>query len=272
MSLNAADHNGILALRGISKTFITNRRERRTVLHDLSLTTEPDELLCILGPSGCGKTTLLNIVAGFIPPTAGETRIQGRLITAPGRDRCVIFQHNTLFPWLTVAENTAFGLRANGWSRTDAEQRAAALLDRVGLSSHYDDLPHEISGGMQQRVALARVLVLEPAVLLMDEPFASLDAQTREEMQDLVVDITAELRQTVLFVTHDVAEAARVADRVLLLTRHPGTVRDEVRIHEPKPRQEFGPGFQRIRQAMARPHKSTMSGDGPAAAAMPDAD
>jgi NitT/TauT family transport system ATP-binding protein len=187
----------------------------KSVLTDLSLCLDRGEFVCVLGRSGCGKSTLINLVAGFTFPTSGRILVQGNPVERPGPDRCVVFQDDALFPWLTVEENIAFGLR----NKKRYQDRVASLLDMTGLTGFRKYLPEEISGGMKQRVALARVLVLDPGILLMDEPFAALDAQTREEMQALFLDLWARFHHTVLFVTHDVREAVFLADRVLVMDR-----------------------------------------------------
>ena len=206
-----------------------------TVLEDFSLQAEKGEFIVILGPSGCGKSTILNILAGFAQPTTGTVHCAGEQVTSPAPERGVVFQEDTLFPWLTVKENILFGPRC---------QRLAPLPDVteklkiIGLQDFEHHYPAELSGGMKQRVALARVLINEPAVLLMDEPFGGLDALTREEMQLLLSDLHARLRPTVLFVTHDVEEAVFLADRVLVLSARPGRLRADIRIDIPRPRKQ----------------------------------
>jgi NitT/TauT family transport system ATP-binding protein len=207
-----------------------------TALSDVSFAAASGEMVCILGRSGCGKTTLLNLVAGFLSPTTGAVLVKHRAVLAPGPDRCVVFQQDALFPWLSVRENIAFGLRGRMKGKKERSLEVDRFLSLTGLGAFASYLPREISGGMKQRVALARVLVLRPAVLLMDEPFASLDVQTREEMQDLLVSLSEELRQTILFVTHDVDEAVRLADRILLMDRNPGRIREQVPVPLPRPR------------------------------------
>lgn len=205
-----------------------------TVLDQIHFSVNPGEMICILGRSGCGKTTLLNILAGFIAPTAGQVLLRGRPVTKPGPDRCVVFQEDALFPWLTVKENIGFGLRGQKRKIGEEIDRFLAL---VGLTEFRDYLPRDISGGMKQRVALARVLIMKPAILLMDEPFAALDAQTREEMQNLLLSLWQKFSHTILFVTHDVQEAVRIADRILLIDKDPGRIRSDIRIDLPRPRE-----------------------------------
>ncbi len=214
-----------------------------TVLENVSFAVRPAEMLCILGPSGCGKTTLLKAMAGFIRPSSGQVRVHGREIKGPGPDRCVVFQEDALFPWLTVAENIAFGLKGKGIPRRRRQEMVDQYLALVGLTPFASYLPAEISGGMKQRVALARVLILEPEILLMDEPFAALDAQTREEMQLLLLQLWETLAHTIVFVTHDVREAVTLADRVLMMSRNPGRVKQLVDIDLQRPRDLEGAAF-----------------------------
>lgn len=206
------------------------------VLEEVNFGVENGELICILGRSGCGKSTLLKILAGFIPPSSGDILLKGKPVKGPGSDRCVIFQEDALFPWLTVQENIAFGLKGRGGDKKSKAQKVNRFLDLVGLREFKDYLPGAISGGMKQRVALARVLVLKPEVLLMDEPFAALDAQSREEMQNLLLSLWRELGHTILFVTHDVNEAVMLADKILLMGKNPGRVQKEIRVALPRPR------------------------------------
>jgi NitT/TauT family transport system ATP-binding protein len=234
----------ILEVVGISQRFVHNGGAA-TVLDQLTLRLFKGELVCLIGRSGCGKSTLLKIVAGFLAPTQGRCLLEGRPISRPGPDRCVVFQEDALFPWLTVRENIAFGLR--GW-KMSAQSQAVEVdryLDLVGLQGYGDYLPRALSGGMKQRVALARVLILSPAILLMDEPFGALDAQTRDEMQDLLLDLARERRQTILFVTHDVREAVTIADRVLMMDREAGGIGETLRIELDRPRNRTSEPFQR---------------------------
>ena len=233
-----------LEVTGLTKRFET-AGTLLTVLDGIDFSAARGELVCLLGRSGCGKTTLLDILAGFAAPTAGRVELEGAPVTGPGPDRCVVFQQDALFPWLTVRENIAFGLRGR---RPADEVRAAvdAFIERVGLGGFGDYLPREISGGMRQRVALARVLILQPRMLLMDEPFGALDAQTREEMQQLLLSLWSQFGHTVLFVTHDVAEAVTLADRVLLMDKSPGRIRRAISIDLPRPRRKEDPAFVRL--------------------------
>jgi NitT/TauT family transport system ATP-binding protein len=229
---DSASVRGHLEIDGVWKRFANGS----LALQDVSLTCKPGEFVVVVGPSGCGKSTLLNIAAGMLHADRGTARIDGREITAPGPDRAVVFQEHGLFPWLTAAQNVGFGLKMRGMPREERESRIRQALEMVHLSHSGNKLIHELSGGMRQRVAIARALVLDPAVLLMDEPFAALDAQTRTLMHEQLQDLWASTRKTILFVTHSVGEAVRLADRVIVLHAHPGRVRKEIRIELAHPR------------------------------------
>lgn len=230
------DKKKVLEIERLHKIYPING-EILPVLEEITFQAESGELICIIGRSGCGKSTLLKIVAGFVPPSSGKVSIKGVQVKAPGPDRCVIFQEDALFPWLTVRENIAFGLKARKQSKKSRKTEVERFLELVGLKEFGEYLPSEISGGMKQRVALARVLILQPEVLLMDEPFASLDAQTRAEMQNLLMALRQELSHTILFVTHDVHEAVILADKILLMGNNPGRIREEIRVDLPRPRE-----------------------------------
>ena len=201
-----------------------------------TITIEPGEFVCILGPSGCGKSTLMNAIAGYVTPTEGEVRVDGEVITKPGQDRGMVFQQYSLMPWKTVYENVAFGPKMAGHSRTEAGSIANTFLNMVGLSKFGDRYPAELSGGMQQRVGIARALANYPSVLLMDEPFGALDAQTRLMMQENLLSIWKKFGTTVVFVTHDVDEAVFLADRVLVMSAAPGRIIRDLKIDLPRPR------------------------------------
>lgn len=207
-----------------------------TAIQDVSLEVSEGEFVTIVGPSGCGKTTLLNVVAGFIPLTRGEVLLDGRLVQGPGPDRGVVFQSFALFPWKTVLDNVGFGLKMRGLPKVERDHIAREYVALVGLSGFEDRYPHELSGGMQQRVGVARVLANHPEVMLMDEPFASVDAQTRMTLQEELTRIWEAKHPTVLFVTHDVEEAVFLANRVIVLTARPAQVREVVTIDLPRPR------------------------------------
>ena len=210
----------------------------------VSIDIATSEFLCIVGPSGCGKSTLLNIIAGFLPPTAGEIRIGGAPVRGSGMDRGVVFQDFAqLFPWRTALGNVAFGLEMKGLAKADREGIALEQLRLVKLEKFARSYPHHLSGGMQQRVAIARALAYNPAVLLMDEPFAALDALTRDDMQRLLADVWRTTRKTVIYVTHNVAEAVYLADRVVVMSPHPGRVKTEVSIQLDRPRDPLSVEF-----------------------------
>ncbi|HEY7955905.1 MAG TPA: ABC transporter ATP-binding protein [Polyangia bacterium] len=213
----------MIELRQVAKSYHSPRGET-IALADIDLTVERGELLCLVGPSGCGKTTLLNLIAGLERPDAGEVLVDGRPITGPGPDRGVIFQEAALFPWLTVIENVEFGLREQKMPRAERHERAAEHLATVGMSQVAKAYVHELSGGMRQRVALARALALEPAILLMDEPFGALDARTRDTLQSELIALWESTHKTIVFVTHDIAEAVRLGSRIVLLAAGPARV------------------------------------------------
>ncbi|MGK5555028.1 ABC transporter ATP-binding protein, partial [Actinomadura kijaniata] len=219
----AAPHSGdaAVALREVSLSY-GGRRARTQALSGIDADIPPGAFVTVVGPSGCGKSTLLRLVAGFLTPTGGTVEVGGRPVTGPGPDRGVVFQQPRLFPWLSVRGNVEFGLRATGVPRDRRRERAAELLAAVGLTDAADRRPHELSGGMQQRAAIARALAPGPAILLMDEPFAALDALTRERLQEEIRRIWQTTGTTVLFVTHSVDEAVYLGTRVLVLSRRPG--------------------------------------------------
>jgi NitT/TauT family transport system ATP-binding protein len=225
-----------LVVDGVSKTF----HARRTAVHALdnvSLTVQEGEFVCLVGPSGCGKSTLLNIIAGLETPDAGQVLADGKVVTKPGRERMMMFQEPALFPWLDVMSNLMFGLKLKP-NLNDRERREVAeyYLRLVGLEKFQHANTHELSGGMKQRVALARALAPNPRVLLMDEPFAALDALTREQLYGDIQGIWQERRKTIVFVTHNVREAACLGDRVVVFSPHPGRIREEFAIPLPRPR------------------------------------
>ena len=214
---------------------------------------EQSEFLCLVGPSGCGKSTLLNIIAGFLAPSSGEIRIGGKAVTGRGMDRGVVFQDFAqLFPWRTALLNVAFGLEMKGVPRPERERIALEQLALVKLEKFANAYPHHLSGGMQQRVAIARALAYNPSVLLMDEPFAALDALTRDDMQRLLSEVWRETRKTVIYVTHNVAEAVYLADRVVVLSPHPGTVKTQVPIDLARPRDPLSVEFLHYQKELLR--------------------
>ncbi len=205
-------------------------------VHRFSLAIQPGDFVALLGPSGCGKSTVLNAVAGFVRPSEGCVVVDGEPVTRPGADRGMVFQQHSLFPWKTVIENVEFGLKMRGVGRTERNSVARTFLHLVGLGGFEKAYPFQLSGGMQQRVGIARVLVNRPRVMLMDEPFAALDAQTRMTMQELLLGVWKEVRTTVLFVTHDIDEALFLSDRVAVMTARPGQLRDIVEVPLARPR------------------------------------
>ena len=224
-----------------------------TGVDGVSFDMEQSQFLCLLGPSGCGKTTLLNIIAGFLAPTGGEIRIGGEAVRGQGTDRGVVFQDFAqLFPWRTALGNVAFGLEMKGIGKTEREEIALKQLRLVKLEKFAQSYPHHLSGGMQQRVAIARALAYNPSVLLMDEPFAALDALTRDAMQRLLADVWRETRKTVIYVTHNVAEAVYLADRVIVMTPHPGRIKTEVPITLARPRDPLSVEFLECQKTLLR--------------------
>jgi NitT/TauT family transport system ATP-binding protein len=226
---------GRVVIDDVSVVFGKGKSQHRAV-EATQLTIEPGEFVCILGPSGCGKSTLLNTVAGFISPTTGSVSIDGDVVTEPGPDRGMVFQQYSLFPWKTVRENVAFGPLLAGYGRSEATSTANTFLSMVGLGGFADRYPEELSGGMKQRVGIARALANYPSVLLMDEPFGALDAQTRVMMQENLLKIWAQFGNTVLFITHDVDEAIFLADRVLVMSASPGRIIADISVDLERPR------------------------------------
>ena len=223
---------GRLEMRGVDKNFTGSV----PAVRGITLTCEPGEFVVVVGPSGCGKSTLLNIAAGMVRPDAGTVVLDGRPVKGPGPDRAMVFQEHGLFPWLTASQNIAFGLKMAGVPKSEREDRVARALTMVHLTHSANKLVHELSGGMKQRVAIARALVMDPAVLLMDEPFAALDAQTRTLLHEQLQDLWIQTHKTILFVTHSVGEAVRLADRIVVLHSHPGRIRREIDVALPHPR------------------------------------
>jgi len=224
-----------LSIRRLSKTYVDPYQGRKVLaLRDLDLEIAAGEFIAVVGPSGCGKTTLLNLVAGFLTPSGGEILVEKEPVSGPGADRGVVFQSFALFPWMTVLDNVAFGLKMRGVGKHQRERTAIEFLELAGLAYAAERYPNELSGGMQQRVGVARALANHPDILLMDEPFASVDAQTRMTLQDELARIWQQRRTTVLLITHDVSEAVFLADRVVVLSQ--GSLFAEMRIPIPHPR------------------------------------
>ncbi|HEY6350926.1 MAG TPA: ABC transporter ATP-binding protein [Candidatus Angelobacter sp.] len=234
-----------IAIRNVSRTFLSPKGDRIEALKDINLEVEDafspagrdiGEFRVLLGPSGCGKSTLLRMVAGLDRPDTGEILVNGQPVQGPSKDRGMVFQKYTSLPWLTVEENIGYGLKLNGVPPKERRETVNRLLTAVGLTEFADVYPETLSGGMQQRVAIARTLALRPSVILMDEPFGALDAQTRSEMQLLLLQIWEETACTILFVTHDVEEAVYLADRIFIMSSHPGTIVEDVQSPFDRPR------------------------------------
>ncbi|MHB8590279.1 MAG: ABC transporter ATP-binding protein [Candidatus Dormibacteraceae bacterium] len=226
-----------IEIDGVTRVF-RQRRGSTAALETLDLNLVAGEFTCLLGPSGCGKSTLLSIIAGFDAPDSGSVKVAGRQVVGPGADRCVMFQKPTLFPWLTVLDNVLFGPKAQARLTPELRARGRAMLEAFGLGSFENHYPHQLSGGMQHRVAVARALMNRPPVLLMDEPFASLDAMTRAQMQVFLLQLWDQERMTVLFVTHDIDEALLLADRVCVMSSRPGRIVQDLRINLERPRSQ----------------------------------
>ena len=236
----------VLEVKGLGKTYSSHQGEV-TALKGIDFKTHRREFVCVIGPSGCGKSTLIRILAGLEPYTSGQVLLDGEPVEGPCRDRGMVFQGYTLFPWLTVKKNVMFGLEMNNAGRNEAEAQARQWLELVGLSKFADAYPHQLSGGMKQRVAIARALANQPRILLMDEPFGALDAQTRAKMQQHLLEIWKNIDITILFITHDLDEAIFLADRILVLKAHPGEVQELIEVPVPRPRaamQIASPEFQ----------------------------
>lgn len=225
----------VLSLKGVSKTFVS-RQGAIEALDGIDLDIQASEMVCVLGPSGGGKSTLLNLMAGLEKPTEGEVYCQGAPVTGPGPDRVVIFQELALFPWLTVQGNLEFGLRMLGLDKEARGAKAVDALKMVHLTKFAGHYVHQLSGGMKQRVALARALVMDPSILLLDEPFASLDPETRDVLLSEVQEIFEKTHKTIVFITHNVREAVCLGDRVVLLSARPGRIKRDYHIELPRPR------------------------------------
>jgi NitT/TauT family transport system ATP-binding protein len=225
-----------IALSGVFRSYANSRGSFTPALQNIDLEIEQGEFVCIVGPSGCGKSTLLHLLAGLDRPTSGQVIVDGSPVQGPGTDRILLFQELGLFPWLTVRQNVEFGLKMAGVSRDERKERARVFLRMVHLSHFEDHYIHQLSGGMKQRVALARSLALRPKILLMDEPFAALDAQTRDMLHDELERLWKENSPTIVFVTHNVREAVRLGDRVLLMSFRPGRIKSQFQVTLPRPR------------------------------------
>ena len=231
----------MLEVRQLSKVFFEENDSRKpglVALYNISLAIRKNEFVSLLGPSGCGKTTLIRIIAGLLPADCGEVLVNGQAVTVPGRDRCMVFQQFGLLPWRTVLSNVEFGLEIEGVPKDERSALAGQYLELVGLKGFEHYYPHQISGGMQQRVGIARALSKKPDILLMDEPFGAVDAQTREQLQEELLKIWSRTDTTVVFVTHSIDEALYLSDRVVVMQALPGRIKEEVSVDLPRPRWE----------------------------------
>jgi NitT/TauT family transport system ATP-binding protein len=235
----------------VSKVYVT-RQGPMIAVHDLSLDMRHEHFVCLLGPSGCGKSTLLSMIAGFVTPTSGRILVDGQPVAGPGRDRGVVFQEYVLFPWRTARQNVEFGPLVRRLPPAERQRVAEHYLAMVGLAEHAQKYPRELSGGMKQRVAIARALANAPEVLLMDEPFGALDAQTREVMQEELLKIWLAERKTIVFVTHSISESLYLADDIVVMTARPGRIKEIVRVDLPRPRERGSPEFLAIARTVER--------------------
>ncbi|HIJ00717.1 MAG: sulfonate transport system ATP-binding protein [Candidatus Methanomethylophilaceae archaeon] len=243
--------SGDLSIRGLKKVFKT-KDDEVVAIDDFTLDVKQGELVSLLGPSGCGKTTILRLVAGLSEPTAGEILLGGKKVSGPGADRGMIFQEFALFPWRSVRKNIEFGLEIAGIPKAERRQRSQFFLDMVGLERFADARIHELSGGMKQRVGIARALANDPEILLMDEPFGALDAQTRNIMQKELLKIMEKTEKTILFVTHSVDEAVYLSDRVVVLTKRPAHIKEIIEVPWPRPRDRAAPEVAAMRKKILR--------------------
>jgi NitT/TauT family transport system ATP-binding protein len=239
----------LLEIEHLSKEFELNGA-RIQALRDVNLTINRGEFICLIGASGCGKSTLLRIIAGFETATSGTAKVRGKLIVEPGPDRGMVFQDYALFPWLSVRDNIAFGPTERGVAKAELRDKVENFIDVVGLRKFADAYPHQLSGGMKQRVAIARVLANDADIVLMDEPFGALDALTRERLQEELLDIWQRTGLTVIFVTHSIEEAIFLADRVVVMTPGPGRIESDNRIELPRPRDVSAPDFNELRRTL----------------------
>ena len=253
-----ADRRPFLQVRDVGKTFHIGE-ERVDALHHVDLTINKGEFVCLIGASGCGKSTLLRIIAGFEAPSCGDVRVYDAPIAGPGIDRGMVFQDYALFPWMTVRNNIAFGPRQKNLPPSEVRITTEQYLEMVGLAKFADRYPYQLSGGMKQRVAIARVLANEANILLMDEPFGALDALTREQLQDELLEIWARTHVTILFVTHSVEEATLLSDRVVVMTAGPGRIESDNRVSLARPRDVSAPDFNAVRRGLTEKLTSHVS-------------
>ncbi len=240
-----------IVIRQVQKVFRSPEREV-VALRDIDFSIRRGEFVCLLGPSGCGKSTLLNAIAGFSLPSSGSIAVDGVTVSAPGPERGMVFQEYALFPWMTVAQNIAFGLQIKGMARAMIDERVAALLDTLNLGDFRDRFPKDLSGGMRQRVAIARVLAMDSPIMLMDEPFGALDALTRRNLQDELLRIWAAFGKTIVFVTHSIEESIYLADRIVVMTYRPGTVKRDQIVTLPRPRDPASTAFNALKRELGQ--------------------
>ena len=241
-----------IVISGVSKVFQTADQRELVALQDIELAIPRGQFTCLLGPSGCGKSTLLNAVAGFSLPTRGRILADGVEVRAPGPDRGMVFQEYALFPWMTVEQNIGFGLEIKGVAKAEIAKRVGDLLGMLSLSDFRQRFPKDLSGGMRQRVAIACVLALDSPIMLMDEPFGALDALTRRNLQDELLRIWAELKKTILFVTHSIEEAIYLADRIVVMTYRPGTVKRDILVDLARERDPASPEFNALKRELGQ--------------------
>jgi NitT/TauT family transport system ATP-binding protein len=238
-----------IVIDNVSKVFDGDGR-KMVALQDISLEIPHGQFVCLLGPSGCGKSTLLNAIAGFAPPTSGRVLADGVPVAGPGPERGMVFQEYALFPWMTVEQNVGFGLEIKGMARAQIAARVGELLKLLSLEDFAKRYPKDLSGGMRQRVAIARVLALDSPIMLMDEPFGALDALTRRNLQDELLRLWAELKKTVIFVTHSIEEAIYLADRIVVMTYRPGTIKRDMLVELPRLRDPAAPEFNALKREL----------------------
>ena len=240
-----------ISVKSVNKIFASAEREV-VALKDIQLDIPQGQFVCLLGPSGCGKSTLLNAIAGFSLPSSGSITADGKTVTGPGPDRGMVFQEYALFPWMTVEKNIAFGLEIKGVAAEKIQDTVTSLLAKLGLTDFRNRYPKDLSGGMRQRVAIARILALDSPIMLMDEPFGALDALTRRNLQDELLRIWAELGKTVIFVTHSIEEAIYLADRIVVMTYRPGTVKRDLLVELPRLRDPSSPAFNTLKRELGQ--------------------
>ena len=239
-----------IQINAVNKIFSTGGREV-VALENINLDVRRGEFICLLGPSGCGKSTLLNAVAGFSSPTTGSILVDGKPVQAPGPERGMVFQEYALFPWMTVEKNIAFGLEIKKMPKAQINEKVGALLEMLNLQDFRDRYPKDLSGGMRQRVAIARVLALDSPIMLMDEPFGALDSLTRRNLQDELLRIWMEFKKTIIFVTHSIEESIYLADRIVVMTYRPGTIKKDIRVSMPHPRDPSSAEFNDLKKELS---------------------